>query len=75
MYQNFEGLERGEDIKVFKFFWVFPNPLGVLNQKNLFPTLIYQFEHLLQWSETPYSAATGSKFLPLATDFSFVSKT
>jgi hypothetical protein len=46
MYQNFEGLERGEDIKKFKFFWVFPNPLGVLNQKNLFPTLIYQFEHI-----------------------------
>ena len=54
MYQNFEGLERGEDIKIFKFFWVFPNPLGVLNQKNLFPTLIYQFEHLLHWSGTPY---------------------
>ena len=46
MYQTFEGLERGEDIKIFKFFWVFPNPLGVLNQKNLFPTLIYQFEHI-----------------------------
>ena len=54
MYQNFEGLEQGEDIKNFKFFWVFPNPLGVLNQKNLFPTLIYQFEHLLHWSGTPY---------------------
>ena len=50
MYQNFEGLERGEDIKNFKFFWVFPNALGVLNQKNLFPTLIYQFEHI----GTPY---------------------
>ena len=47
MYQNFEGLEQGEDIKNFKFFWGFPNPLGVLNQKNLFPTLIYQFEHIL----------------------------
>ena len=45
MYQNFEGLERGEDIKKFKFFWVFPIPFGVLNQKNLFPTSIYQFEH------------------------------
>ena len=53
MYQNFEGLEQGEDIKNFKIFWVFPNPLGVLNQKNLFPTLTYQFEHLLQWSGTP----------------------
>ena len=52
MYQNFEGLERGEDIKNFKFFGVFPNPLGVLNQKNLFPTSIYQFEHLLHWSGT-----------------------
>ena len=29
MYQNFEGLEPGEDIKNFKFFWVSPNPLGV----------------------------------------------
>ena len=45
MYQNFEGLERGEDIKIFKFFGVFPIPFGVLNQKNLFPTSIYQFEH------------------------------
>ena len=54
MYQNFEGLERGEDIKIFKFFGVFPNPLGVLNQKNLFPTSIYQFQHLLHWSGTPY---------------------
>ena len=45
MYQNFEGLEPGEDIKNFKFFWVSPNPLGVLNQKNLFSTLIYHFEH------------------------------
>ena len=53
MYQNFEGLERGEDIKIFKYFWVFPNPLGVLNQKNLFPTLIYQFEHI----GTPYYTA------------------
>ena len=49
MYQNFEGLERGEDIKNFKLFGVFPNPLGVLNQKNL---LIYQFEHLPHWSGT-----------------------
>ena len=54
MYQNFEGLEPGEDIKNFNFFWVSPNPLGVLNQKNLFSTLIYQFEHLLHWSGTPY---------------------
>jgi hypothetical protein len=27
---------------------VSPNPMGLLNQKNLWPTLIYQFEHLLQ---------------------------
>jgi len=54
MHQNFEGLERGEDIKIFNFWGVFPNPLGVLNQKNPFPTLIYQFEHLLHWSGTPY---------------------
>ena len=45
MYQNFEVLEPGEDIKNFKFFWVSPNPLGVLNQKNLLSTLIYQFEY------------------------------
>ena len=45
MYQNFEGLERGEDIKFFNFLGVFPIPFGVLNQKNLFPTSIYQFEH------------------------------
>ena len=53
MYQTFEELEQGEDIKNFKKFLVFPNPLGVLNQKNLLPTLIYQFEHLLHWSGTP----------------------
>ena len=45
MYQHFEGLEEGEDIKNLKKIWVFPNPFGVLNQKNLFPTSIYQFEH------------------------------
>ena len=45
MYQNFEGLERGEDIKDLKKNGVFPIPFGVLNQKNLFPTSIYQFEH------------------------------
>ena len=59
MYQNFEGLEQGEDIKIFNFFGVFPNPLGVLNQKNLFLTLIYQFEHLLHWSGTPYRTGMG----------------
>ena len=53
MHQNFEGLERGEDIKIFNFWGVFPNPLGVINQKNLFPTLIYQIEHLLHGSGTP----------------------
>ena len=31
-----------------------PNPMGVLNQKNLLPALMYQFEHLLHWSGTPY---------------------
>ena len=31
------------------------NPIVMLNQKNLSPTLIYQFENLLQWSGTPYS--------------------
>jgi len=53
MYQNFEGLEPGEDIKNFIFWGVSPNPLGVLNHKNLLSTLIYQFEHLLHWSGTP----------------------
>ena len=42
----FEGLERGEDIKIFNFGFFFPNSLGVLNQKNLMSMLIYQFEHL-----------------------------
>ena len=37
---------------------VFPHPIGILNQKNLWPTLIYQFEHLLHWSGTPYTAYT-----------------
>ena len=54
MYQNFEGLEWGEDIKNFNFLGVFPNPLGVLNQKKLFPTLIYQFEHI----GTPFVLST-----------------
>ena len=48
-------LESIEHIKKFSFFLVFPHPLGILNQKNLWPTLIYQFEHLYQWSGTPYS--------------------
>ena len=26
-------------------FLVFQNPMGILNQKNLWPTSIYQFEH------------------------------
>jgi hypothetical protein len=33
-----------------KYFWF---PL-ILNQKNLWSILIYQFEHLLLWSGTPY---------------------
>jgi hypothetical protein len=52
MYYNFEGLGPIEDLKKI-FFFVFPHPLGILNQKNLWPTLIYQFEHLYQWSGTP----------------------
>ena len=56
MYQNFEGLEPGEDIKNFKNFWIFPNPLCGLDQKDLLPTLFYQFEHLLHLSGTPYCA-------------------
>ena len=35
------------------FFLVFPNPLGILNQKNLWPTIIYLFEHLYHCSGTP----------------------
>ena len=34
---------------VFKSLWFLfshYNPMGILNQKNLWPTLIYQFEHL-----------------------------
>ena len=60
MYQNFEGLEPGEDIKIFKKCLVSPNPMGVLNQKNLLPTLIYQFEHF----GTPYSYMQFNSDLP-----------
>ena len=31
MYLNFEGLEQGEDIKIFKIFLVSPHPMGILN--------------------------------------------
>ena len=44
-YSGYSLLEPGEDIKNVKLFWVSPNPLGVLNQKNLLSTSIYQFEH------------------------------
>ena len=39
-------------LRISKFF-VFPHPMG----KKLWPTLIYQFEHLLHWSGTPYYSA------------------
>jgi hypothetical protein len=35
---------------------VLPDPIGVLNQKNLFPTIIYQFEHF----GTPYSSVLSA---------------
>jgi hypothetical protein len=45
MYLNFEAFKGIEKIKKVEIFLVFPNPMGILNQKNLWPTLIYQFEH------------------------------
>ena len=48
MYLNFEAFKGIEKIEKVEIFLVFPNPMGILNQKNLWPTLIYQFEHLLQ---------------------------
>ena len=49
----FEGLKRGEDIKFFFFsFLVLPNPIGVLNQKNLLSTLIYQGHPILHLFQT-----------------------
>ena len=50
MYLNFEAFKGIEKIAKVEIFLVFPNPMGILNQKNLWPTLIYQFEH----SGTPY---------------------
>jgi hypothetical protein len=44
------GLRGLKISKNFKIFLVFPNPMDILNQKNLWPTLIYQFEHI----GTPY---------------------
>ena len=54
MYLNFEAFKGIEKIEKVEIFLVFPNPMGILNQKNLWPTLIYQFEH----SGTPYSAVS-----------------
>jgi hypothetical protein len=48
MYLNFEGLEPGENIKKKFKNLVSPDPIGLLNQKKLLSTIIYQFEHLLQ---------------------------
>ena len=70
MYQNFEGLERIEDIKKISFFFVFPHALGKLNQKTLWPTLIYQFEHLYQWFGTPYPTGCCSNPI-MNTDFHY----
>ena len=41
-FEPFKGIEKIEKVEIFL---VFPNPMGILNQKNLWPTLIYQFEH------------------------------
>ena len=46
MYLNFEAFKGIEKIEKIEKILVFPNPMGILNQKNLWPTLIYQFEHL-----------------------------
>jgi hypothetical protein len=45
MYLNFEAFKGIEKIEKVEIFLVFPNPMGILNQKNLWPTSIYQFEH------------------------------
>ena len=50
MYLNFEAFKGFEKIEKVEIFLGFPNPMGLLNQKNLWPRLIYQFEH----SGTPY---------------------
>ena len=50
MYLNFEAFKGIEKIEKVEIFLVFPNSMGILNQKNLWPTSIYQFEH----SGTPY---------------------
>ena len=45
LYLNFEafkGIEKTEKVEIFL---VFPNPMSIFNQKNLWPTLIYHFEH------------------------------
>jgi hypothetical protein len=41
MYLNFEAFKGIEKIEKVEIFLVFPNSMGILNQKNL----IYQFEH------------------------------
>ena len=53
MYLNFEAFKGIEKIEKVEIFLVFPNPMGILNQKNLWPTLIYLFEHLYHCSGTP----------------------
>ena len=45
MYLNFEAFKGIEKIEKVEFFLVFPNSMGILSQKNLWPRLIYQFEH------------------------------
>jgi len=63
MYLNFEAFKGIEKIEKVEIFLVFPNPMGILNQKNLWPTLIYLFEHLYHCSGTPYKTSTVFMFL------------
>ena len=41
-FEAFKGIEKNKKVEIFL---VFPNPMGMINQKNLWPKSIYQFEH------------------------------
>ena len=63
MYLNFEAFKGIEKIEKVEIFLVFPNSICTLNQKNLWPTLIYLFEHLYHCSGTPYPPTYFQIFL------------
>ena len=62
MYLNFEAFKGIEKIEKVAIFLVLPNSMGILNQKNLWPKLIYLFEHLYHCSGTPYCCYHGTDF-------------